>query len=389
MRQGLCLALVVAFCGFSRPADAQGPPYTFAKVQVPGSVYTDATGVNNSGQVVGTYYLADGIRHGYVFDGNTYTSTDFPGALHTFLFGIDLSGRTVGSYSLASGAGPWHSFIAAGGNFTSYDFPNQESDGRSINGAGRIVGIYNSGTGTPDTGYLKVDDSYESISAPGAQYTYALGINDAGRISGSYVGADGVLRGFVNVGASFGVINFPGATQTFVGGINNLDTIVGWSQNGVNPPHGFVVSGTRLRAFDVALPGVVVNYPQAVNDGGQVVGNYSSPDCPNGCGFLATPQIGGLPSCDQALSLEYTAGTLTIKFAGLTTSMPLTWTVSLFALNTPLPLWSAPLPAVSPALTFGVPFAFPAVGPVVGVSTLSRSTGDVICADFATVNTGP
>jgi probable HAF family extracellular repeat protein len=319
MRRGLFLALLVTFCGFSRAADAQGPPYTFTKVQVPGSVYTDATGINNSGQVVGTYYSADGKRHGYKFDGGTYTTIDFPGALHSFLFGIDVAGRTVGSYSLVSGNGPWHSFIADSGNFSSFDFPNKESDGRAINAGGRIVGIYNSGPGMPDTGYLKVDDSYETISVPGAQHTYALGINDAGRISGSYVGADGLLRGWVKVGGSFGTVTFPGATQTFIGGINNLDTMVGWSQKGVNPTHGFLASGTRLRAFDVSLPSAAGSYPQAVNDGGQIAGNYFSPDCPNGCGFLATPQVGGLPTCDQNLSLEYAGGTLKLKFAGLRT----------------------------------------------------------------------
>src|SRR6185436_2714539 len=77
MARGLWLVLLVALFGFARPADAQGPPYTFVKLQFPGSVYTDATGINNSGRVVGTYYSADGKRHGYVYDGNTYTTIDF------------------------------------------------------------------------------------------------------------------------------------------------------------------------------------------------------------------------------------------------------------------------------------------------------------------------
>jgi uncharacterized membrane protein len=138
-RQGLGVALLVTFCGLTRPVEAQGPPYAFVKLQYPGSIYTDATGINNSGRVVGTYYLLDGMRHGYVFDGSTYTTVDFPGARHTFLFGIDVSGRTVGSYSLSSTGGPWHSLMVEGGNFTSFDFPNRETDARAINGVGRIV----------------------------------------------------------------------------------------------------------------------------------------------------------------------------------------------------------------------------------------------------------
>jgi probable HAF family extracellular repeat protein len=387
MRPGLFPALLVAFCGFSGPVEAQGPPYTFVKLQVPGSIYTDATGINNSGHVVGTYYTSDFTRHGYVFDGNTYTTVDFPGAVHTFLFGIDASGRAVGSYSLSNSGGPWHSLMVEDGNFSSFDFPNRETDARAINGVGRIVGIYNSGPGTPDTGYLKIDDSYESISVSGATHTYALGINDASKIVGSYAGADGVLRGFMQNGPTLSTINFPLATQTFVGGINNADAMIGWSQKGSNAPRGFLMSGSRMRAFDVNLPGAVNGQPQALNDPGQVVGNYFSPECPLSCGFLATPQIGGVPACDQTLSLQYFAGTLTMRFVGLKTSAPFAWRVSLLALNTAVPLWSVALPAVPSPASRDVPFSFPAVGWVFGVSILSNAAGEAICADFAVVNT--
>lgn len=357
------------------------------KLQYPGAIYTDASGINNAGQVVGTYYLPDGMRHGYVYDGGTYTSVDFPGAMHTFLFGIGVSGRAVGSYSLSVGGTPWHSLISDHGNFTSFDFPNRETDARAINTAGRIVGIYNSGPGTPDTGYLKIDDSYESISVPGAQHTYPFGINDSGKVTGSYVGGDGILHGFLQSGGTISTINFPLATQTFVGGINNADAIVGWSQKGSNVPRGFLVSGTRMRAFDVSLPGALTSQPQALNDSGQVVGNYVSPDCLNGCGFLATPQLGGVPACDQTLSLFYGGGMLTMRFAGVRSSAPFTWNVSLIALNTSLTLWSRALPALTSPVSLDVPFSFPPVGPVIGVSLFTNAAGEAVCADFAVVNT--
>jgi hypothetical protein len=390
-RWGLCAALLVAFCGFSRSAAAQGPPYTFVKLQVPGSVYTDATGVNNAGHVVGSYYSADGVRRGYMFDGSTYTSVDFPGASHTFLFGIGASGRTVGSYTMVpnGGGGQWHSLIEDGGNFTGYDVPNHESDGRAINASGQIVGIYDSGPGTTNVSYLKVGETYTDIMIPASLHTYAFGINDAGKISGSYAGADNALHGFLKTGANVGIINFPSANQTFVGGLNNLDAMVGWSQRGANAPIGFVRTGLRLRAFDVNLPGATAGQPQALNDVGQVVGNYNgTADCPQGCAFLATPRTDVPPSCDQAMSMQYGAGTLKMKFTGFRTTMPFTWTMVVYALNTQVTLWSAPIAAISPALAFDVPVTFPSVGPVIGLSTLSRASGDVICADFATVNTG-
>jgi hypothetical protein len=72
----------------------------------------------------------------------------------------------------------------------------------------------------------------------------------------------------------------------------------------------------------------------------------------------------------------------------LRTSTPYSWSVSVVALGATLPLWSGSLPAISPTLSFDVPFAFPAVGPVVGVSLLLNGAGEVVCSDFATINTG-
>ena len=199
--------------------------------------------------------------------------------------------------------------------------------------------------------------------------------------------ADGLWHGFLRTGGILAAVNVPLATQTFVGGINNADAVAGWSQKGSDAPRAFVLSGTRLRAFEVKLPGVIAaSQAQALNDSGQVVGNYYGSGCPNGCGFLATPQVGGVPACDQSLTLEYAAGTLKMKFTGLRTSAPYTWSVLLFAVNTWVPWWSVALPPVSPAVTVERSFAVPPVGNIVGVSMFTGATGEVACADFATVN---
>ena len=57
---------IVALCGFAQAAFAEGPPYTFTKIQVPGAVRTEASGINNAGQIAGTYWSSDGTVHGFV-----------------------------------------------------------------------------------------------------------------------------------------------------------------------------------------------------------------------------------------------------------------------------------------------------------------------------------
>jgi probable HAF family extracellular repeat protein len=380
-----CFALALTLC-VDRAAFAQGPPYTFTKVQVPGATKNDASGINNSGQVVGTYFSSDGTVHGYKFDGSAYATVDFPGAPYTFVFGIGNGGKMVGTYAFTT-AGPWFGLLADQGTFTSYAYQGQQTDGRAINANGDIVGVWDIGA-VPDHGYSKSGNTFTSIDYPGAQQTYALGLNDAGTVSGSYISADGMVHGFAQAGGQFSPIDMPGAVQTFVGGINNLHTVVGWSQTGT-ATHGFVLTGgNRFRAFDVDFAGAVATKPLAVNDTGRIVGTYLSPDCPNECGFQAVPRTDVLPSCDQSLTLQYTAGTLKMDF-GLRTSVPFTWSVSLFALNVHIPLWSAAILAVSPAVSFEVPIAsFPAVGSVYGISMLKDATGAPICLDIANVNTG-
>ena len=130
------LAAVIVLCGFADAAFA-GPPYTFTKIQVPGAMRTEASGINNSGQTVGTYWSFDGTVHGFIFDGTTYTTVDYPGAPYTFAFGISAGGQIVGTYGF-SALGPWSGLLADHGTFSGYDFLGQQTDGRAINVSGNV-----------------------------------------------------------------------------------------------------------------------------------------------------------------------------------------------------------------------------------------------------------
>jgi probable HAF family extracellular repeat protein len=51
--------------------------FTFTTIGVSGSVVTTATGINNGGQVVGTYQ-SGGVGHGFLLSGGIFTSLGFP-----------------------------------------------------------------------------------------------------------------------------------------------------------------------------------------------------------------------------------------------------------------------------------------------------------------------
>jgi len=76
---------------------------------VPGATFTVARGINNSGQIVGTYSDASG-GHGFLYTAGVFTPLDVPGAAATEADGINTSGQIVGTYFDQSGGE--HGFLA-------------------------------------------------------------------------------------------------------------------------------------------------------------------------------------------------------------------------------------------------------------------------------------
>jgi hypothetical protein len=84
------LGVIVAGTG---EAHAQ-PSYVYTTLDVPGSGDTFAAGINNAGQIVGSYNGS----HGFILSGGVYSTLDAPGRLSlTYLTAINDSGQIVGS----------------------------------------------------------------------------------------------------------------------------------------------------------------------------------------------------------------------------------------------------------------------------------------------------
>jgi PEP-CTERM motif len=65
---------------------------------VPGSVSTQALGVNDLGEIVGDYVDAGGVMHGFLDNGGVFTTLDPAGSTATTINGINDSGTVVGFY---------------------------------------------------------------------------------------------------------------------------------------------------------------------------------------------------------------------------------------------------------------------------------------------------
>src|SRR5688500_17747614 len=89
-RNGAAALACIAALGTASAAEAQ---YTYSKIMYPGSTWTEASSVNDSGQVVGTYTDTAGTAHGFLFHNGTYTTVDHPDRAHNYLFGINDQGK--------------------------------------------------------------------------------------------------------------------------------------------------------------------------------------------------------------------------------------------------------------------------------------------------------
>ena len=249
--------------------------FTFSTFDIPGAVNIYPTGINNAGQIVGTFNDSDS-HHGFLYTNNAFTIFEVPGSGSTFPADINDTGEIVGSYTNNHGDES-HGFLYSQGVFTTIDVPNSRgtSGALGLNNVGQIVGTFDS---TPPTrGFLYSNGVFSTLDFPRPQdtsrTTRLYGINDAGQIAGSFCGVspdgyecygfiyfnsnftivDGDLRGINNVGqvvgstfvytnGTFTTINVPGSTETSVDGINDAGQIVGNYVDNEDHLHGFVAT---------------------------------------------------------------------------------------------------------------------------------------------------
>lgn len=76
--------------GFLRTAHGK-----FRQIDYPGSIQTEAFGINDQGDIVGRYLDAGGVNHGFLLSDGDFTTFDSAGP-NTFAWGINSKGNIVG-----------------------------------------------------------------------------------------------------------------------------------------------------------------------------------------------------------------------------------------------------------------------------------------------------
>jgi probable HAF family extracellular repeat protein len=116
----------------------------FTTIKVPGQyLIKTASGINNSGGVTG--YVSDGDAglpdNGYLYKEGKLTTIGFPGAYETAASGINDSGVIVGWYSVLHGCEC--AFALKNGRYVSFSYPGAVATaGEGVNASGQVVGQY-------------------------------------------------------------------------------------------------------------------------------------------------------------------------------------------------------------------------------------------------------
>ena len=290
-RLSLALSTLAAL---APPLAGQPPAPTYTALIVPDAASTQAYGINDKGQVVGSYSDAAGSLHGFGLASGTYYIADIPGASDTEATGIS-NDEVVGYYDIKStDAGgnfltAYHGFVLTENGYATLDVPGADYGTTVINGIdakNEIVGNYMSNGVT--YGFVLKRGVYTTLEQPDGSYTSAGGLNTRGQVVGTYLDSFDSEQGFLLSGGKYVSLFGPGDSfLAYANGINEAGQVVGYSESG--PPytyHGFLLSHGAYTA--IAYPGAgAYTLPNGINSSGKIVGSYYAAGVMHG--FLYTP----------------------------------------------------------------------------------------------------
>ena len=318
------------------PRTYAGNPVALQELQFPGSVSTEGWNVNEDNSIVGHYDSADGRRHGFIarpkpgtpqarpgivppalnytfesinvpgvdflavtassdfFDyaGNmrrandekdvaftlingVFTTYDYPDSQGTYFYALGNDGTAAGHYIDSDGL--YHGVILENGELRRYDFPGAvqtEIYGLS-DATGALTGSY-----IDASGVRRGFSGDTVVEAPNASATYADFVSWTGHIVGSYQDAAGVYHAYMRSSIGrFLSIDLPDATNLeyfFLHGLNNARAVVGRAKAAGDVPRTYVGSPLNLR--ELQFPGAVSTEGWNINQDGSVVGHYDTAD---------------------------------------------------------------------------------------------------------------
>jgi hypothetical protein len=235
-------------------------------------IYDWSGGINDAGDVIGSYFDSNGVSHGYLDIGGNFTALTDPtaGTAGTYAFDVNNHDEVVGTFLTETAYG----YVYLKGAYQTISDPlGTATYALGINNQGDVVGNYQFSAGPPtnngrEEGFIYSHGKYTTISDPNGTITTATGIDDKGDVVGYYEDTNGI-HGFFYSKGQFTTINDPLApNNTILTGINNKGQIVGYAG-----PHGFLYDHGNFVPVDDPL-GFQSTLALGINNHSYIVGTY-------------------------------------------------------------------------------------------------------------------
>ena len=234
---GVVAGYFVGASGFQGFVDNNG---AFTNLSVPGFQGTQILAINNYGQVAGSVITANGGRNAFAALGGTPAALNIFGSGLAEASGINDSDQIVGYY-----AGPTviAGFSYKNGVATSLFYPGSYvTEATGVNNAGEIVGFYADRLGY-GYGFTYLNGVFGSFAVPGDPHATPTAINNHGEIVGTLSG-DSAFEGFVDENGIVSTVFVPGSFGTEVMGVNDLGQVVGFYFDPAGGSHAFEATPT-------------------------------------------------------------------------------------------------------------------------------------------------
>ncbi|MBN9559812.1 MAG: VPLPA-CTERM sorting domain-containing protein [Alphaproteobacteria bacterium] len=191
-------------------ANTGGQGGTFTTVNKPGFAFTQLLGINQAGTTAAGYWshdpagatgqIAGTVSGGPGFASPTFTNINalLPTNFNSQATSVNNSGEVVGFYQYnATGTPLFSAFADIGGTIKSFQAPGSNStQALGVNNLGDIVGDYVDAAGVMH-GFLDINGIFTTLDPSGSTATTINGINDHGTVVGFYVDAAGNTIGTV------------------------------------------------------------------------------------------------------------------------------------------------------------------------------------------------
>ena len=197
-----------------------------------GGTYSQATGINAAGQVVGFAYTSGNASHrAFLWQGGGMLDLGTLGGTNSVATGINGAGQVVGQAN-TTGSTALHAYLWQAGAMRDLGtLGGTNSYANGINAAGQVVGAATTSGEAAQHAFLWQGGGLQDLGTLGGTIRSANGINAAGQVVGyAYTNGNAAYRPFLWQAGSMNDLGTLGGTAGLAYGINAAGQVVGSAQ---------------------------------------------------------------------------------------------------------------------------------------------------------------